>query len=144
MNFIQKLIGAVTGNIGEKAVDYFNKRQELQNQLALAKLQGEIEYEKANTAAWVQLAQHDADWELAQIKNSGWKDEYVLILLSIPLVLVFIPSAQPYVLSGFEALSKCPLWFQTLLCAVFAATYGIRWFRRPGMESPPKAETVVK
>lgn len=140
MNILERLLAAVTGNVGAEAVDYFKQRQALNYQLKLAKLQGEIDYEKANTAAWLQTAQHDADWELAQIKNSGWKDEYVLVLLSIPLVLVFIPYTQPYVLAGFAALEQCPGWFQLLLCSVFAATYGIRWWRRPGTEAPPRRE----
>ena len=72
----------------------------------------------------------DNSWELEQIKNSGWKDEFVLLLLSIPLVMSFIPQMQPYVVDGFAALSTTPDWYQWLILSVFAAIYGIRIWRR--------------
>ena len=72
----------------------------------------------------------DNNWELEQIKNSGWKDEFVLILLSIPMVLSFIPSTVGYVEDGFAALSMTPDWYQWLILSVFAAIYGIRVWRR--------------
>ena len=74
--------------------------------------------------------QMDNAWELEQIKNSGWKDEFVLLLLSIPLVMSFIPKMQPYVVEGFAALSTTPEWYQWLILAVFTAVYGIRVWRR--------------
>ena len=74
--------------------------------------------------------QLDNAWELEQIKNSGWKDEFVLLLLSIPLIMSFIPNMQPYVVGGFEALSMTPQWYQWLILAVFSAVYGIRVWRR--------------
>jgi hypothetical protein len=72
----------------------------------------------------------DNSWELEQIKNSGWKDEFVLVLLSIPMVLSFIPSTVGYVEDGFAALALTPQWYQWLILAVFAAIYGIRIWRR--------------
>ena len=72
----------------------------------------------------------DNSWELEQIRNSGWKDEFVLILLSIPLILCFHPETVMYVELGFAALDKTPDWYQWLILAVFAAIYGIRIWRR--------------
>ena len=65
-----------------------------------------------------------------QIKNSGFKDEFVVFLRSIPLVMSFIPEMQPYVVDGFAALSQTPEWYQWLILAVFTAIYGIRIWRR--------------
>lgn len=81
----------------------------------------------------------DMNWELEFAKQaaSSWKDEYVLAVLSIPAILCFIPEdfrewegGAHYVAEGFKALSLTPWWYQTLLCCVFAATFGIRWWRR--------------
>lgn len=130
-----KLLGKLTSAaLGEGAgvalVDYFTKKQQLKQELVLERLRGKIEVERARVQYKLADLEYDNAWELAQIRNSGWKDEYTLILLSIPLILVFIPWTQPYVLSGFAALERCPLWFQLLLCSVLAATHGIRWWRR--------------
>lgn len=136
MKIAAKLFEIITGGAAEHAVEYFSKRQQLKHDLALEKLRGEIEYEKANTAAWLKLAEHDANWELAQINNSGWKDEFVLLLLSVPLVLVFIPPLQPYVLNGFSVLDACPAWYRWLVVVIFAAIYGVRVYRRAANPNP--------
>lgn len=130
MKIASKLFELLTGGAAGSAVEYFKQRQQLKHELALEKIRGEVEYEKANTAAWLKLAEHDANWELAQISNSGWKDEFVLLLLSIPLVLVFIPPLQPYVLNGFAVLAQCPDWYRWLVMVIFSAIYGVRIYRR--------------
>ena len=66
----------------------------------------------------------DAEWEVAQIKNSGWKDEWVLILFSIPAVICFVyPDA---VMAGFEALDATPGWYQYVFVTIALASFGIR------------------
>lgn len=74
----------------------------------------------------------DMQWELEMAKQaaSSWKDEYVLILVSIPAVLSFVPGAAPLVQEGFEAIDKMPGWYQIVFVSVLLATYGIRWWRR--------------
>lgn len=129
MGILSNLLG---GGLGEAAVGYFAKRAELKQQLALARLEGEIAVEKAKAEYRCKDLEYDNAWELEQIKNSGWKDEYVLVLLSIPLILVFVPFAQPYVLNGFAVLDQCPEWYRWLLVMIFAAVYGIRVWRRQG------------
>lgn len=126
---LEKLVGP---GIGEKAIEFFEKKQELAQTLALAKLQGEIDVVKAKAAYKTADLQYDNEWELEQIKNSGWKDEYVLVLLSIPLVMVFVPPLAPYVLNGFAVLAQCPDWYRWLTMMVFGAVYGIRIWRRQG------------
>ena len=54
-----------------------------------------------------------ADWEriMAQGSQSSWKDEWFVIVLSIPLVLAFVPGTEGWVDSGFQQLSKAPDWY---------------------------------
>ena len=72
----------------------------------------------------------DNSWEIEQIKNSGWKDEAVLVTLLIPLWLCFIPYTVVYVEKGFNALALTPDWYQWLILVIFAAIYGVRIWRR--------------
>lgn len=110
--------------------DYFTRRQEIK----AADRQQQAAIKAATVERQVALIKEgltgDMNWELEQIKNSGWKDEYVLILLSIPLVGVFIPRIQDAILVGFEYLEKCPDWYQWLILIIFTAIYGIRLWRR--------------
>lgn len=137
MGILSGLLGKIVGGgTGEAAIQFFAKRQELKNQLALAKLEGEIAVERAKAEYKAKDLEYDNAWELEQIKNSGWKDEWVLILLSIPLVMVFIPPLTPYVNDGFAVLEQTPDWYRWLLTMIFAATYGIRVWRRQSDAKP--------
>ena len=70
----------------------------------------------------------EADWDLEGIKNTkgSWKDEYLTILFSIPLLLCFIPFTVDYVERGFEALSKTPDWYKYTLGVIVSASFGIK------------------
>ena len=124
------ILGSVLGNIGSKVVEAIDSRGKRKHE---QKVQA-VELEKLRHTKQIELIQQgqqmDNAWELEQIKNSGWKDEFVLLLLSIPLAMSFIPQMQPYVVEGFAALSTTPDWYQWLILSVFAAIYGIRIWRR--------------
>lgn len=135
MSIASTLIGLVTGNAGG-VMDFFAKRAQLKNDLELAKIQTDVDKEKAWKDWATTNITSDEAWEEAQIRNSGWKDEWILILLSIPLIMVFIPPLAPYVLTGFGVLAQTPGWYQGLIVMIFAAVYGIRVWRRP-TEAPP-------
>lgn len=118
------------GAPAEAVADYFKERQRLKAELKLKKLEGKVQIEQAKAQMEVRKLEADNAWELAQIANSGWKDEWVLIMLSIPLVLVFIPSLAPYIQQGFDVLATTPEWYRWLIMAIFTAIYGIRVWRR--------------
>ena len=124
------ILGSVLGSLGGKVVEAIDSRGQRKHE---QKVQA-LELEKIRHEKQIELIHSgqklDNAWELEQIKNSGWKDEFVLLLLSIPLIMSFIPEMQPYVVDGFAALSTTPDWYQWLILSVFAAIYGIRIWRR--------------
>jgi len=78
-----------------------------------------------------------ADWEriMAQGSQTSWKDEWLTILFSIPLVLVFLgDTGRDIVANGFAALETMPDWYQYTLGVIVAASFGVRsatkFFRR--------------
>lgn len=124
------LISSLLGSLGGKVVEAYDSRSQRKHDEKLKKIELD-ELKHKTKMEMVQRGQEiDNSWELEQIKNSGWKDEFVLLLLSIPLVMSFIPQMQPYVVDGFAALSTTPDWYQWLILSVFAAIYGIRIWRR--------------
>lgn len=129
------IVGVLLKNVAPKVADYYIKKQELKQEIVLEKLKGKIAWQQALAQRASESEGRDHEWEIAQIKNSGWKDEWVVILISIPLVLVFIPFSQNAVLEGFETLAKTPMWYQGMVVTIFFAIFGIRrWRRKTAMD----------
>ena len=60
---------------------------------------------------------------MAEGAKSSWKDEWFVIVLSIPLILAFIPGAEGWVDRGFEQLSKAPDWYFYSLGIAISASF---------------------
>jgi hypothetical protein len=118
------------GKVAPKVADYYIQKEQLKYQIKLETLKGKIAYEKAKTARASESEGRDHEWELESIRNSGYKDEWVLFLLSIPMVMSFIPATVQYVTSGFEALEGTPPWYRFMITSIFLGIYGIRTWRR--------------
>lgn len=97
-------------------------------QLAGGYLQGRKEIQQATIQKEVQVLQNEANWDTVQAEasKSSWKDEWLTILVSIPMILSFIPGMKDTVMAGFETLAQCPEWYQYLIGVVFAASFGIK------------------
>ena len=70
----------------------------------------------------------DAKWEqiMAENQDESWKDEYLTIILTIPLVMAFIPSLAPYVEQGFAVLERVPEWYKIAIGSMIASVFAIR------------------
>ncbi len=126
MKILSDLISGLTGPVAT----YFTRRAELkaqrfENELKLLVAQGERQAELAKQGLTA-----DANWEMefARQAATSWKDEYTLGVISIPLVMAFIPGLDVYVARGFAAFASTPVWYQVMVQAIFYATYGIRAF----------------
>jgi hypothetical protein len=108
-------------------------------ELAGTWLKGSVEKTKANAEAKVAKAKAEAtimekkatgeiDWDLEMAKGSqsSWKDEWLTILFSIPLILAFIPGMEEVVANGFAQLEAMPEWYQYSLGIIVAASFGVR------------------
>lgn len=123
---IKQLLTWLTGGAAEQVGQYFAERQRLKNELKLKKLEGRIAIEAARTQAAVRKQEMVHTWEMAQIANSGYKDEVVLGVLLVPYLGSFIPGVQYYIWVGFQYLDQMPYWSVGLTVTVFLAIYGIR------------------
>jgi|TARA_Y100000401_G_scaffold55126_1_gene43467 hypothetical protein len=93
-----------------------------------AKSQQKIVAIQAETSLMEKKIRGELDWDIQAQKNSSssWKDEYLTIVFSIPLILCFYPPTVEYVIMGFEALSKCPEWYFYTLGIIVSASFGIK------------------
>ena len=70
--------------------------------------------------------------KVIESQKNDWKDEFCLILLSIPLLLlawsVFSddPDIQAKLHMFFEQFNNLPFWYQTLFVGVVASIYGLK------------------
>ena len=74
-------------------------------------------------------ATHEAGWEkiMAQGSQNSWKDEWLTLLFSIPLVLSFCGEwGRGIVADGFTALAGMPQWYQIALGAIVSASFATR------------------
>ena len=83
---------------------------------------------KAEAAIMEKKATGEIDWdiEMARGASSSWKDEWLTVLFSIPLILAFIPGMEDVVANGFARLQEMPEWYQYSLGVIVAASFGVR------------------
>lgn len=91
-------------------------------------LEGKKQIHEASIGKEVAQIQNEANWDIAQVEASktSWKDEWLTILVSIPMILSFVPTMKETVLDGFSVLAQCPDWYQYLIGIVFAASFGVK------------------
>ena len=70
--------------------------------------------------------------KLLEARQSDWKDEFVLIILTIPIAILAysVWSSDPYIMDKvdifFDKFSNLPSWFTNLWILVVASIYGIK------------------
>ena len=108
-------------------------------ELAGTWMSGKVEEKKAQAKTRVAKAEAEAivmqkkatgeiDWDLEMARGSAssWKDEWLTILFSIPLILAFVPGMEDVLANGFARLNEMPEWYQYSLGVIVAASFGVR------------------
>ena len=80
------------------------------------------------------MANGELEYKQAVMQNNqqGWKDEFVLILVSAPVMLLIwsIFSDDPEIMKKvemfFEYFNNMPFWYQALFIGVVSAIYGLK------------------
>ena len=80
------------------------------------------------------MANGEVEYQAAvrQSNDKGWKDEFVLILVSAPVILLIWsvfsddPLIQEKLHVFFEQFNNLPFWYQTLFVGVVASIYGLK------------------
>jgi len=105
------------------ATHIYKKKQETKMKMADAQLMH---------ADKMALGESEYQGKLLEARQSDWKDEAVLLILSTPvLVLAWAvvsddPSAMDKVKLFFDMFSQLPSWFTNLWILVVASIYGIK------------------
>ena len=115
LDIVKLAVGAGTHIMSNR-----QKRKMLESDAALVHAEkmakGEIEYQQV----------------VKQSQDNGWKDEFVLILISLPiLVLIWSifsddPSIKEKIDIFFVQFGSLPMWYQALLVGVVGSIYGLK------------------
>ena len=115
LDIVKLAVGAGTHIMSNR-----QKRKMLESDAAMLHAQkmanGEVEYQAA----------------VRQSNDKGWKDEFVLILVSAPVILLIWsvfsddPQIQEKLHMFFEQFNNLPFWYQTLFVGVVASIYGLK------------------
>jgi len=128
MSILNTILAGVTGPV----VEYLNNRQTIRSQERIRKAELQDALHQRQVELIKEGLHADANWEMEFAKQAAtsWKDEYTLIVVSIPMIMGFIPGMVIYVADGFKAFSEAPLWYQVMAQTMFYATVGIKFLNR--------------
>jgi|TARA_R110000796_G_scaffold100267_1_gene208921 hypothetical protein len=118
------MIGALIGPIASLAGTFLDGYVEKSK----AKVAAEVAMKKAEAVVFEKKATGEISWDVEMAKASGgsWKDEWLTILFSIPLILAFIPGCEDLVQIGFQQLELMPEWYRYAVGVIVAASFGVR------------------
>ena len=97
--------------------------------LAGTMIEGKTAVKKAEAETKMKIATGELDWDLAAMKatENSWKDEWLTILFSIPLILAFCGDwGRQIVADCFTALEVMPSYYQYTLGVIVSASFGVR------------------
>ena len=101
----------------------FKKRQETKMAMAAA---------QHMHAARMASGEEQYQGKLLEARQSDWKDEFVLIVLTLPILVIAYgvfsddPGAAAKIKEFFEQFQQLPSWFTNLWILVVASIYGIK------------------
>lgn len=149
--------GVVSGPVTEWQK---RKTQTIAHKAKLAEI--EIETQLSIAQAKIELAKQgmiiESDWDSRAQENqkNSWKDEFVLIMFSIPFLISFLPAfIESYniitkggsveriglsIKTSWTNVALAPEWYQWILIGIVAGIYGLRWM--VGFIKPNKNKIV--
>jgi len=89
---------------------------------------------EAQRLHYERMARGEVEYQskIIDANNNGWKDEFVLILVSAPVMLLIWsvfsddPAIKNKLDTFFNYFNTMPLWYQALFIGVVSAIYGLK------------------
>ena len=67
------------------------------------------------------------DIEALRQQQYSWKDEFALLVITLPFIGSFLPWTQEFVMLGWDYVSRTPEWYSYTFIGAISASLGIRW-----------------
>lgn len=126
-----KIAEALSSPVIGLAKDFTETRRfkkETQSKILLAKAEAAVKKIEAEARIAEKRAEGDVNWEaeMAKASSGSWKDEYLTVVITVPLIMSFVPGLAPYAQAGWEIVNNAPQWYQVSLGAVISGAFGLR------------------
>lgn len=141
----------VVGPIIETAVEELSKWSKRRDTIKVAELEERVAEIKARTEIAAYKVKSDIEWDLkwAGQAEASWKDEWLLILWSAPLVLAMVcvvfPPLRDDLVTTLEFINglndQIFYWYAMGWALIFGATFGYKGFVQ--MMVPGKVERIA-
>lgn len=126
------IVGTIVKAVGGWA-ERREQRKQVQAEGKIKVRQAKINYEVARYEAKARHAAeqeaNDADYDLQVLRNREHSiaDEFLITTVVAIWIMHYIPSMQPYMAGGWEAMGYAgvPWWFEFVLVGVFVSTLGL-------------------
>lgn len=132
-----QLIGALLGVAGQSLSTYLEgKKEESKAKLEIKKIEAQGKVEQARALVQIE-AEYDNYAQIAM--KTSWKDEYLVIMLTIPFLISFL---TPYIsvffgidltvqlAQAWQLVGTAPDWYQWSFMGIIIATFGLRWMTK--------------
>lgn len=114
------------GKLFDTGGDYVETKQKIKK----IKAAGAIKLAQTKVNAAISRAKSDADsagdLDKIALQNVGWKDEFLMLVITVPMILAFVPYMVPYVEAGFKALEQMPVYYQYAVGGVYVYVFGFK------------------
>ena len=131
LNGILKFFGSVaTGVTSIFVADKEIEKVKVAGKIAV--LTAEANSKIAISEAKIQMAKSgqsnsfDLDRIAMQNMEKSYKDEFILVMFSTPMIMSFFPKTSDYALRGFEVIERMPDWYQYTFIGMIVVIYGMR------------------
>ena len=137
------VIGAILSAVGAPIAEYLKGVAARKRVKAEGKVR--IELARVEQQVLIQKQAGSYDVEAQRQMQFSWKDEYLVIVFTFPLILSFLaPFVDMFLPEGmtvsdkigiaWESVALAPDWYQWSVMGIIAATFGLRWL---WSKSPP-------
>lgn len=145
------MLGAII-SLGQFIIKEASEWSRRRDTLRQAKLEADVAVIKARTELAAYQVKADMEWDLtwAGQAQTSWKDEYLLILWSIPFVgflpSLFFPGQRDHVMETLQFLQQIDpniiAYYLGGWTVIFAATFGLKSIAQAGL--PGRVSKVVE
>lgn len=142
------ITGALTSLIA-KPIEQWQERKTLKVAQKFELLKIEHETKKAKATALLEMAKQgqsqDYDLDKISMQNmaKSFKDELVLIVFLVPMILAFIPEYAQYALAGFKIIAQMPPWYVGIIIGMVVVIYGLRGLLKAYLQRPSVVNKLI-
>lgn len=143
----------VSGLFGfiSKPIEQWGDRKALElkqsGELATAEHNMKVRVVEAKMQMLINGQSIDADLDKASVEDmkTSWKDEFILVIFIVPMMMAFHPDTANFALKGFEVISQMPDWYMLLIVGMVITIYGMRGLVKSWLDiKSPNLKDIVK